>query len=164
MRIHHVLRVPENVLLFGEARDLERGLHFFERGVPFVGGFCLIELHECNEKFCLVLAEPESRRDFGNALVRQILVAVHHAADKIFRFETDFVRKHAKRKGRVRLFLPVIIVPQKFPVVQVFEDFSCRFLFGHALNVRKKFDSENSRITFPLSRNNDKLEYCFKVL
>ena len=44
MRIHHVLRMPENVLLFGEARDLERGLHFFERGVPFVGRFRLIEL------------------------------------------------------------------------------------------------------------------------
>ena len=129
--------MPKQVLLFGETDNLKRCLHFFESGVPFFGGFGLVELDERDEEFRFVFAEAQPRGNFWNALVRQIFVAVHHAADKVLCLETDPVRKYAERKGGVRLLLCVVVILQEFPVVQVFEDFFCRFLFGHALNVRK---------------------------
>ena len=154
--------MSKNMLLFGESCNFERGLHFFECGIAFFGRFRLVELHESDKEFCFVLAESESRGDFWNALVRKILAAAHDSADKILRLESDFIRKHAKRKGGVLLLFAVVIVPQKFPVIQVFEDLACRFFVAHVLNVRKKIASEKKYFTLALSRNNDYFDARFK--
>ena len=57
MRIHHVLRVTQNMLFFGETDHLEGSLHLIEGGVALFGGFGLVELDESDEKFRFVLAK-----------------------------------------------------------------------------------------------------------
>ena len=123
MRIHHVLRMPENMLFLGKAHHLERRLHFFKRSIALLHRIRLIELHKPNKKLGLVLAQAQPRSHFRDARARKILVTVHHATDEIFGLEPDFIRENAERKGRVRLLLCAIIILQKLPVVQVFEDF-----------------------------------------
>lgn len=96
VRIHHVLRMPEHMLLFGKSYNLEYGLHLVKCSVPLLGSLGLVELDEGYKEFRLVLTEPKPACNFGNALARKVLVAVHDAADEIFRLETDLVRKYAE--------------------------------------------------------------------
>ena len=149
VRIHHILSVSEQLLFFGKSHDLEYGLHLVKCSV---------------KEFRLVLAESKPASNFGDALARKVLVAVHDAADEIFRLETDLVRKYAEREGRVGLFLCVVVIFQKFPVVQVFEDFFCRFWCSHALNVRKKPFCEIGECIIALSENNAKLRSVEKYV
>ena len=123
MRIHHVLRMPENMLFLGKTHDLERRLHFFKRRIAFVHRFGLIELHKPDKKFRFMLAQAKSRRDLRDARARKVLVAVHYATDEILGLEPDLIRKYTERKGGVSLLLCAILILQKFPVIQVFEDF-----------------------------------------
>ena len=164
VRIHHILSVSEQLLFFGKSHDLEYGLHLVKCSVPFFGGFGLVELDEGYKEFRLVLAESKPACNFRNALARKVLVAVHDAADEIFRLETDLVRKYAEREGRVGLFLCVVVIFQKFPVVQVFEDFFCRFWCSHALNVRKKPFCGIGECIIALSENNAKLRSVEKYV
>ena len=164
VRIHHILSVSEQLLFFGKSHDLEYGLHLVKCSVSLFGGFGLVELDEGYKEFRLVLAEPEPASNLGNALTRKVLVAVHDTADEVLRLETDLVREHAEREGRVGLLLCVVVILQKFPVVQVFEDFLCRFRDSHAINVRKKPVCGAGRYIIALSRNNGKLGSTEKLV
>ena len=85
-------------------------------------GFGLVIKDKVSEKFLLLFIETQADDKFLEALFCKIPLSFHHEHHKIARLETSLFGKQAKGIG-VPTFLGLEIpVPQKLPVVLVFED------------------------------------------